>query len=120
MPANRLGHTDLTITGWQQHECVWVLFELAANTRVFRVNVGCVRHEAGRQRDNSGTSLFVDQRAIRLDVLARVCAVSVPADVLADISDSVSKVSIEVDEGDFEVCRQKRTDRALAGSAGAE
>jgi hypothetical protein len=44
----------------------------------------------------------------------------VPADVLADISDPASQVPVEVDEGDFEARRQKRTDRALAGSTGAE
>ena len=120
MPANRLGHADITITGWQQHECLWVLLELAANTRVFRMDVGYVCHEAGRQRDNARTNRYVDEQAIRLDVLSRVCVVSVPADVLADVSDSASKVSVEVDDGDLEARRQKRTDRALAGSAGAE
>jgi len=44
----------------------------------------------------------------------------VPADVFADISDSASKVLIEVDEGDFETLCQKSTDRALAGSARAD
>jgi hypothetical protein len=35
------------------------------------MNVACVRHEAGRQRDNSSADLSVEQRAIRLDVLSR-------------------------------------------------
>jgi hypothetical protein len=120
LPANRLGHADITIQGWQQHEGVWVLLELAANTRVFRMNVACVRHEAGRQRANSRADLSAEQRAIRLDVLSRVCVISVPADVLADIPDPAGKVPIEVDEGDFETLRQKSTDRALAGSTGAD
>jgi hypothetical protein len=60
------------------------------------------------------------QRAIRLDVLSRVYVVSVPADVLADISDPASKVLIEVDEGNFETLCQTSTDRALAGSARAD
>ena len=120
LSANRLGHTGIKIQRWQEHECVWVSFELAANTRVFGMNIGCVRHEAGRQRDNSGTDLFAEQRTIRLDVRSCVCVVSVPVHVLADISDPASKVPIEVHEGDFEMRRQKRTDRALAGSTGAD
>src|SRR6266571_8046118 len=84
------------------------------------MNVGCVHHETGRQRDNSRADLSAEQRAIRLDVLSSVGVVSVPADVLADIADPASKVPIEVDEGDFETRRQKRTDRALAGSTGAD
>ena len=116
MPANRLGHADITIKGWQQHERVWVLLELAANARVFRMNVACVCHEAGRQRDNSTAKLFAEERAIRLYVLSRVCVISVPANVLADISDPAGKVPIQVDQGDFETLRQKSTDRALAGS----
>jgi hypothetical protein len=118
LPANRLGHADITIKGWQQHERVWVLLELAANAQVFRMNVACVCHEAGRQRDNSTAKLSAEQRAIRLYVLSRVCVISVPANVLADISDPAGKVPIQVDQGDFETLRQKSTDRALAGSPG--
>src|ERR1700730_15406841 len=94
--------------------------ELAANTRVLRMNGARVRHEAGGQRDNSRADLSAQQRTIRLDVLSRVYVVSVPADVFADISDPASEVPIEVDEGDFETLRQKSTDRALAGSTGAD
>ena len=76
-----------------------------------------------KPEDNATTSrtdVFAEQRAVRLNILSRVCVVSVPADVLADISDPASKVPIEIDEGHVEALRQKSTDRALAGSAGAD
>ena len=72
-----------------------------------------------KPEDNATTPrphLSAEERAIRLYVLSRVCVISVPANVLADISDPAGKVPIEVDEGDFETLRQKSTDRALAGS----
>ena len=42
-----------------------------------------------------------------------------PVDVLADISDAVSKVPIEIDEEYFQALCEKSTDRALPGSAWA-
>ena len=43
-----------------------------------------------------------------------------PVDVLADISDAASKVPIEIDEEYVQALCEKSTDRALAGSAGAD
>jgi len=80
------------------------------------MNVACVRHEARRQCDDFRADLPVEQRAIRLDVLTRVWVVSVPADVLADIS-PIGKVPIQVEEGDFETLRQKSTDCAVDPSS---
>ncbi len=47
-------------------------------------------------------------------------SVSVPADVAADHSDAVSKMPIEIDQGDSETGRQNNADGALTGSAGAD
>jgi hypothetical protein len=44
----------------------------------------------------------------------------VPTDVLADVSNPAGKILIEVKEGYVEALCQKRTDRALAGSAGTD
>jgi hypothetical protein len=41
----------------------------------------------------------------------------VAVNVLAYVSNSISEVPIEIDEGDFETLGQKSPDRALAGSA---
>jgi hypothetical protein len=79
-----------------------------------------VCHEPRRQRDNSRTDLSAEERAVRLNVLSRVSVVSVPADVLADISDPASKVLIEVEKSNLETLRQKSTDRALAGATRAD
>ena len=97
----------------------WVLLELAANTRVVGMNVAWVRHKARRQRDNSTAAFSADQRAIRLDVFSRVSMVSVAVNVFADVSDPVSKVPIEIEEGDFETLRETSTDRAFASSTWA-
>jgi hypothetical protein len=94
--------------------------EIPANTRVFRMNIESVRHEAGRQRDDFRVDRSARQRAIRLDVVSRVYVIAVPANVMADISKPARKVPIEVDESDFEALRQESTDRALAGSTRAD
>jgi hypothetical protein len=83
------------------------------------MNIECVRHEAGRQRDDFRADRSTRQRAIRLDVFSGVYVIAVPANVLADISKPVRKVPIKVDESDFEALRQESTDRALAGSTRA-
>ena len=61
--------------------------------------------------------MFAAHRAVRLDILSRVRIVSVPADVLADVSDPASKVPIEIDEDDVQALRQQSPDRALASAA---
>ena len=52
--------------------------------------------------------------------LSRVCVVSVPPDVLIDISEPAGKEPIEVEERYAEAPGQKGADRALAGSAGTD
>jgi hypothetical protein len=49
-----------------------------------------------------------------------VRVVSVPVDVLADVTDPPNEASIEVNEGDFEMRCHNGADRALAGAAGAD
>lgn len=84
------------------------------------MSVACVRHEARRQRNNVRAGFSAEQRTVRVNILSRVCVVSVPADVLADIADPASKVPIEIEERYVEALCQKSTDRALAGSTGAD
>jgi hypothetical protein len=120
LPANGLGDTGIAVEGWQEDEGIGVLLDLAAEALVFGMNVSRVRHEAGGQCGNSRAGLGGDQQAICLNVLSSVCVVSVPVDVLADVSEPPNEASIEVDEGDFEMRRQNGADRALTGATGTD
>jgi hypothetical protein len=120
LAANGLGNADIAIERGEEHERAGVVFELAAHPRVFRMNVACVRHEAGRQRYNSMRTLFAAHRAIRLDILPGIHRVAVAADVLADVSDAGVEVSIEVEERELKTRGEKSADGALARSARAD
>jgi len=60
------------------------------------------------------------RRAIRLDIPSSVRVVSIPADVLADISDAPLNGSIEVEESEPKTLGEKRAGSALARSARAD
>src|SRR4029450_11401307 len=86
--------------------------------RIPRMNIGRVRHEAGGQCDNARACFAMKRREIGLDVLPRICVVTMPADGHGDIADAGSEASAQAPESESETLRQKSTDRALAGAAG--
>jgi len=118
LPPNCLGHANLAIKRWQKSECVGAKFDLGTNTRVFRMSVQLVSHEPGRQCHYTKPVPVAEQRAIVFDVLSGVIVVAVLLDELTDVAYPFAEISIQIDEGNTKARREKRTRRALAGTAG--
>src|SRR5205823_2553001 len=78
-----------------------------------------VSHEPGRQCHYGGPAFAAEQRAIVFDILPGVIVVAVRLDELTDVANPFMKIPIQIDEGNTKARREKRTRRALAGTAGS-
>src|SRR6266478_6267261 len=76
------------------------------------------RKSPGRQCHYTKPVLVAEQRAIVFDILPGVIVVAVLLDELTDVANPFAEISIQIDEGNTKARREKRTRRALAGTAG--
>jgi hypothetical protein len=99
-------------------KCAGAKFDLGTNAGVLRMSVPLVSHEPGRQCRYTRPIFAAEQRAIVSDILPGVIVVAVLLDELTDIANPFAEIPIQIDEGNTKVRREKRTRRALSGTAG--
>lgn len=117
LPSNGLGDAHVVVEGREEYERVGMPANVPATALIVGMDIVRVCHEARRQGNDMSAALATHQPAVRLDVLAGVCGITVAIDECADIPDAIRKAKVEVEEGTVETLREQAAGRALAGTS---
>ena len=113
LATNSLSNTRLDIEDREKYERQRVRCDPFAQAGIARVHVESVRHEAGRQRDDS--KLFGDARqsGIEPHILRGVDIVPVGIEISGLVAEDGCELCIQIDKWDVESIRQRRPRRCL-------